>query len=149
MGRSVRSGVAWGIVRKVKVSDEVGENLALIVAAWSDMLRIGSTDALHALLDEKVVWNGVFPDEICHGRQEVIGILMSNWRGAPRISRIEAEENGDRVAVSVEGPDFQGDDRRPADGPRSLVFTFRNGHVIRMHSLKSRDDAFRLVERAR
>jgi hypothetical protein len=130
------------------VGDQVGENLALIVEAWADMLRTGSTGALHALLDEKVVWNGVFPDEICHGRQEVIGILASNWRRAPRISRLDAEERGDRVAVSVEGPDFQGDDRRPAVGPRSLVFTFQKGHVIRMQSLKSRDEAFRLVGRA-
>jgi hypothetical protein len=37
---------AWGIVTKVKVSDKVGENLALIVTALTDMLRRGSTDAL-------------------------------------------------------------------------------------------------------
>lgn len=49
------------------------------------------------------------------------------------------------VAISVEGPDFQGDDRLPPGAPRSLVFTFHGGHVIRMQSLTSRDDAFRLV----
>jgi hypothetical protein len=127
------------------MSDHVGENLALIVAAWTDMLRRGSTDALQDLLDEKVVWNGIFPDEICHDRQEVIGILVRNRPRAPRISRIEAEEKGDQVAVSVDGPEFQGDDRRRAGGPPSLVFTFHKGHVIRMQSLKSRDEAFRLV----
>jgi hypothetical protein len=118
------------------------------VAAWSDMFRRGSTDALAALLDERVVWNGIFPDEICHGREEVLAILVRNRPRAPRITRLEAEENGGLVAITVKGPDFQGDDRRPPGGPRSLVFTFRNGHVIRMQSLKNRDEAFRLVSRS-
>ncbi len=120
----------------------------MIVAAWTDVFGRGSTDALESLLEERVVWKGVFPDQICHGRHKVLTVLVSNAPRAPRISRIEAEENGDQVAVTVESPDFQGDDRRPAGGLRSLVFTFQNGHVIRIQSLKSRDDAFRQVGRA-
>ena len=127
------------------MSDHVGENLALIVAALTDVLRRGSTDALQALLDEEVVWTGIFPDDICHNRQEVLDTLVRNRPRAPRITRIEAEENGNLVAISVEGPDFQSDDRLPPGDPRSLVFTFQEGQVIRMQSLKSRDDAFRLV----
>lgn len=130
------------------MSDTIGENLQLIVAAWIDLFQRGSTDAMEGLLDEKVVWNGAFPDEICNGRREVLGMLGRNRPRAPRITRIEAEENGDLVAIALEGPDFGGDDRRPADGPRSIVFTFRNGHVIRMQSLTSRDDAFQLVGRS-
>ena len=127
------------------MSDQVGENLALIVAALTDVLRRGSTDSLQALLDEKVVWTGIFSDDICHNRQEVLDTLVRNRPRAPRITRIEAEEKGNLVAISVEGPDFQGDDRLPPGDPRSLVFTFQEGHVIRMQSLKSRDEAFRLV----
>jgi hypothetical protein len=130
------------------VSDQLGGNLARIVAAWTSLFHQGSTDALQDLLDEKVVWNGMFPDEICHDRHEVLGILGRNQLHAPRITRIEAEEHGDKVAVMVDGPDFPSDDRRPAGSPRSLVFTFRDGHVIRMQSFKNRDDAFRLVGRA-
>jgi hypothetical protein len=73
--------------------------------------------------------------------------LVRNRPRAPRITRIEAEEKGDQVAVSVDGPDFQSDDWRPPGGPRWLVFTFRNGRVIRMQSLTSRDAAFREVGR--
>jgi hypothetical protein len=64
------------------------------------------------------------------------------------IMRIEAEENGDQVAITVDGPDFQGDDRGPHVGPRSLVFSFRNGHLIRIQALQNRDDAFRQIGRA-
>ncbi len=81
------------------MSDNVGENLALIVAAWTDIFHRGSTDALEGLLDEEVVWNGMFPDEICHGRQEVLGVLVRNRPRAPLITNIEAEEKGDQVAV--------------------------------------------------
>jgi hypothetical protein len=72
------------------VSDRIGDNLALIVTALTDALRRGSTDALAVLLDEKVVWNGMFPDEISHNREEVLGALVRNRPGAPRISGIEA-----------------------------------------------------------
>lgn len=69
----------------------------------------------------------------------------------PRITRIEAEEFGDRVAISVEGPDFpaiseSAEAQLLAPGaPRSLVFTFRAGRVVRMESLHSRDAAFALA----
>jgi hypothetical protein len=129
------------------LSGHEGGNLALIVAAWTEMFQSGSSGALARLLDEKVVWNGMFPDEVCNDRTEVLGILGRNLPRAPRITRIEAEEKGDKVAVTVEGPDFPGTDRRGAGGPRSLVFTFRGGRVIRMQSFKDRGDAFQLVGR--
>ncbi len=57
------------------------------------------------------MWTGIFPDDICHNRQEVVDTLVRNRPRAPRITRIEAEEKGNLVAISVEGPDFQGDPR--------------------------------------
>lgn len=83
------------------MSDELGGNLARIVAAWTDLFRRGSTDALKDLLDENVVWNGMFPDEICHDRHEVLGIPGRNQPHSPRVTRIEAKEHGDKVAVTL------------------------------------------------
>jgi len=124
------------------VTNKIGENIGLVVSAWTDMLRRGSPDALEALLDEKVVWEGVFPGEICRNRGEVLGSL-SRMQDPPRITRMEAEEKGDKVMVSVNGPDFDSDDRRPAGAARSIVFTFEKGRVIKMQSLKTRDEAIR------
>ena len=128
-----------------------GENLALVVSAWTGMFRSGSSDALAALLDENVVWQGLLPELVCGDRGQVLRIL-DRFRGhPPRITRIEAEEFGDRVAVSVEGPDFPAMPDRSgapilaAGAPRSLVFTFRAGRVVRMESLPSRDAAFALA----
>jgi hypothetical protein len=125
-----------------------GENLALLVSAWTGMLRSGDGEALAAILDENVVWQGLLPDMVCHDREQVLR-LLSRLRGQPpRITRMEAEEFGDRVAISVEGPDFPaltGTGDTPlltAGAPRSLVFTFRGGRVVRMESLPSREAAF-------
>ncbi|MGD1034246.1 MAG: nuclear transport factor 2 family protein [Candidatus Dormibacteria bacterium] len=127
---------------------ESGENLALVVSAWTGMFRSGSSDALAALLDENVVWQGLQPGLSCGDRGQVLRIL-GRWRShPPRITRLEAEEFGDRVAISVEGPDFPAisdPSEAPllaAGAPRSLVFTFRDGRVVRMESLPSRDAAF-------
>jgi hypothetical protein len=121
---------------------ETGENLALILSAWTDMLRRGDTQALAAMLDEKVVWQGILPEQVCRNRDEVLNLLVRNRPRPPRLTRIEAEEFGDRVAVSVAGPDFPDNEALAAKAPRSLVFTFRDGRVVKMQSLATRDAAF-------
>ena len=123
---------------------EIGGNLSMIVGAWTAMLSSGKTEALGAILDEGVNWQGVMPGELCRNRDEVLDILVRNRRRAARITRIEAAELGDRVVVSVDGPDFKEMDGRPP-GPRSLVFTFRGGRVVRMESFATRDAAFELL----
>jgi hypothetical protein len=128
---------------------EIGDNLVLLISAWTGMFRSGQTAELGEILDDGVVWQGVLPELVCRGREEVLGVMVRNRR-PPRITRIEAEEFGDQVAVSVEGPDFPEPDSPEGDllppgSPRSLVFTFRNGRVVRMESLPSRDAAFALA----
>jgi hypothetical protein len=58
---------------------------------------------------------------------------------------MEAEEVGDRVVVSVEGPDFgpgpAGPGLQPAAGPRTLVLYFEEGTVVRMESFATREEA--------
>ena len=127
---------------------EKGANLAAIISAWTGMLRTGRIDELARLLDEQVVWQGLLPELVCHGRDQVLRLIGRSRRQPLRITRLEAEELGDRVAISVSGPEFpEGPDGPegallPPGAPRSLVFTFRDGHVVRMESLPSRDAAF-------
>jgi len=108
-------------------------------------MRRGDPAELEALLDEDVRWQGLRPELFCANRREVMS-LMSRFAGrAPRFVRIEAQEFGDRVVVSVEGPDFPENEVQSAGTPRSLVFTFRDGHVVRMDSLPDREAAFALA----
>lgn len=124
---------------------EAGENLSVIVSAWLAMLQSGDSGELASILDPLVVWQGILPEQICRNRDEVLGVLIRNRLGPLRLTRIEAEEIGNRVAVSVLGPDFPDSDEQMAGEPRSLVFTFRAGFVVRIDSLLSRDAAFALA----
>ena len=125
---------------------EVGANLALILEAWAEMVRGGSTESLRALLDESVIWQGILPEQVCRNRQEVLSVLARHRARPPRLTRIEAAEFGDRVVVAVDGPDFLAWDTPGAGSPRSLVFTFRDGRIVRMESEPDRDAAFALAE---
>ena len=126
---------------------EPGEGLAAILSAWAHVLRTGATAELAAILDPDVVWQGILPGQICRGRDEVLDILGRNRPRPPRITRLEAQESGERVAVFVEGPDFPAGDPLPAGAPRSLVLTFRGGKVVEMRSFARRGEAFGLLAR--
>jgi hypothetical protein len=121
---------------------EAGHNLTLILAAWTSMVRSRSTRELERILDEKVTWQGVLPQLVCTSREDVLDVLVRNRPWVPRFTRVEAEERGERVAVSVEGPDFPDTGLHAASAARSLVFTFQDGKVVRMESFRSRDQAF-------
>lgn len=124
---------------------EPGENLERILSATPVMLSTGSLAGIAPLLDEEVVWQGPRPELVCHGREEVMGIL---GRAATRRllpTRIEAEEFHDRVVVSVESPDLPETPALAAGAPRSLVFTFRDGKIVRIESFASREAALELA----
>jgi len=124
-----------------------GDNLTLVLSVMAAMSRTGRTEELALALDDGVVWQGLLPELVCTGRGQVLDVLGRN--SFPRITRVEAEEVGDRVVVVVSSADFPlgpaGNELEPPDGVRSLVFTFRDGKVVRMESLPSREAAFALV----
>jgi len=124
---------------------EAGEHLSRIVSAWLRMLRSGNSAELASILDPNVIWQGLLPEQICQNRDEVLGVLIRNQARPPRVTRFEAEEIGDKVAVSVMSPDFVEMDGQPTKESRSLVFTFRAGSVVRIDSLTSKEAAFEMV----
>jgi hypothetical protein len=93
-----------------------------------------------------VVWQGLLPELACHGRDEVADVLGSAGGGRlPRVTRMEAEGAGDRVVVTVEGPDFGpgpvGTALEPIGGPRTLAFWFGDGRVRALESFATRQEA--------
>ncbi len=125
---------------------ESGGRLSIIVAAWTALYR-GDPDGLERILDDGVVWQGLLPELACEGRAEVMRRLGRLGARPPRITRLEAQESGRRVAVAVEGPDFPATDATPAGAPRALVFVFADESVTRIESYPRRDEAFAALGR--
>lgn len=119
-----------------------GDRLGLLAAAWLRLLREGDSAGLGDLLDDRVIWQGILPQQVCDGRDEVLTLIGRQLRRQLRLTRFDAEEAGDRVAVSVASPDFPAMPDQPADAPRSLVFTFAGTRVVRMDSYPSREAAW-------
>jgi hypothetical protein len=124
-----------------------GENLTVVLSVMVAMSRTGGTEELASVLDEAVVWQGLLPELVCNGRSQVLNVL--GRAALPSITRVEAEEVGDRVVVIVSGADFPlgpaGTELEPPSGARSFVFTFRDGKVVRMESVPNREAAFAVV----
>lgn len=125
---------------------EAGSNLARVLAIWGEMADRHTMAPLADAMAENVVWQGLLPELVCHGRDEVRNRLGSARAGQlPRVTRMEAEEVGDRVVITVEGPDFgpgpAGSALEPVGGPRTLVLSFENGRIVRMESFATRQEA--------
>ncbi len=118
-----------------------GERLGLVVAAWTALIRDGDAAEIGNVLDPRVTWQGVRPELACTGRDEVLALLSRQRLHGLHVTRFEAEEVGERVAISVAGPDFR-DGVLPAGAARSLVFMFTDGRITKMDSFASRDEAF-------
>ena len=116
---------------------EIGDNLATVLSAWLTMARTGGTAELASILDDGVIWQGLRPELVCHGRDEVLDILAHNQPRTPRLTKIVAEEQGDRVLVTVVSPDFGDSAGLPLDAPRAIAVTLRDGRVTRLDDVKA------------
>lgn len=120
---------------------EPGVNLGFVIAGLNGMLRTGSPGEVGPILDDNVFWQGPQPDLFCSGREEVLGVMTGGTPRSLRLTKVEAEEVGDRVVVSVEGPGLPETSALAAGAPRTLVFTFADGKVTRIDSFASREAA--------
>jgi hypothetical protein len=125
---------------------EPGSNLARVLAVWGEIAHRQNMAPLVDAMAEEVVWQGLLPELACRGRDEVRGVLGSARAGRlPRVTRMEAQEVGDRVVVTVEGPDFgpgpAGSALEAVGGPRTLVLSFEDGRIVRMESFATRQEA--------
>jgi hypothetical protein len=106
------------------------------------MLEDPDLSQMRELLDERVIWQGLRPELVCHDRREVLALFQRQRDVGLRITRLEAEEVGSRVLISVESPELSAIDGVIESGaPRSLVFTFAGGRVAQIASYVSREAA--------
>ena len=122
------------------MSDETME----VVFDHLSALRRRDIAAVASLLDPAAVHQGFSEELICDGRDAVLANVRNGMRREHLgIEHLELVDAGDRVVVGLAGPAFGG---RPGIGDRQqlfIVFTIRDGLILRMDDYLTRDEALR------
>jgi ketosteroid isomerase-like protein len=101
--------------------------------------------ALAAGLAPDVVHQGVRPELVCTGRDEVVErVRRTADRGTSGVERLELIAAGDRVIVCIAGPRFR--EIPFLDGEIFMVFTVRDGRIQRIDDYRTREEAARAVD---
>jgi len=97
---------------------------------------------LESQFDPGVVNQGVLPELVCNNRQEV---LENVQRGFSRedfgVDRLELIDAGERVLVGLAGPRFREVPWAPLNGQIYVVYTIREGRIVRMEDFLTRAQA--------
>jgi ketosteroid isomerase-like protein len=118
------------------------ENLEIVFADWLDAHRRGDIDALAARLDPDAVHQGVRPELVCRGADAILVQARGRMGHRPRVTQLALMARGDRVLLGIAGPDLRGPDgTRPPDRMGYVVFTLRDGRIVRMDDFEGRDEA--------
>lgn len=100
--------------------------------------------AIVAGLDPEVIHQGVMPELVCNGREAVVHRVSASFdNGESDIERLELHAAGDRVVVGIAGPRFR--EIPFLDGEIFMVFTVREGRILRIDDYRTREEAFRSV----
>jgi ketosteroid isomerase-like protein len=102
-------------------------------------------DAITAGLDPDVVHQGVMPKLVCTGREAVVDRMRASLGdGDSGIERLELHAAGDSVVAGIAGPRFR--EIPFLNGEIFMVFTVRDGRILRIDDYRTRDEAFQAVE---
>ena len=100
--------------------------------------------AIAAGLDPDVVHQGVRPELVCSGRPAVLERIGASLdSGETGVERIELHAAGESVIVGIAGPRFR--EIPFLDGEIFMVFTLRDGLILRIDDYRTREEAFRAV----
>lgn len=131
-----------------RAGDRRPNNLEIIFVDWLDAIRRSDIDRIAARLAPDVVHQGVRADSICQGRDAVLKRLRSRAEQPPQVSAIELIDAGDQVLLSVRAPSVGVplEDDGPPRGQATIVFTLRDGLIVRMQDYLNRAEALRAID---
>ena len=104
--------------------------------------RTQDVAALTAQLHADVVHQGVLPELVCHGRDEVLERIRRSFTDDGfGVDHVELIGAGERVILGFGGPRFQMGADGPLSGQVFMVFTIRDGTIVRIDDFLTRDEA--------
>ena len=119
-------------------------NLEIVFSDWLDALRRNDIDRIASRLAPDVVHQGVRPGLSCSGREAVVARLRQRAASPPDVTAVELIAIGDHVVVSVRAATIgvpADEERDEPRGQATLVFTLRDGIIVRMQDHVSREAA--------
>jgi hypothetical protein len=122
----------------------VASNLEIVFSDWLDALRRGDIDRIASRLAPDVVHQGVRAELSCTGRDAVVARLRRRAAAPPAVTALELIEVGDQVVLSVRAPDVGVPaeiERTELRGQATVLFTLRDGLIVRMQDYASREAA--------
>jgi hypothetical protein len=123
---------------------ETASNVEIIFADWLDAMRRGDVETMASRLAPDVVHQGIRDEWICRNRGEVLEMVRRRAGRVPPVEALELVAAGDRVVMSVRAPGVgppRDDESGEPRGQAVIVFTLRDGLIVRMDDHAQRADA--------
>ena len=108
--------------------------------AWLDALRRRDTKSMAAALAPDVIWQGVRPDLVCHGLDEVIAAFVTAYDANQEIDSLEIIGGEDRIVFGARSRDLAIDEVETR-GEIYNVFTIEGGKISRIEDYLERGAA--------
>jgi ribosomal protein S18 acetylase RimI-like enzyme len=108
--------------------------------SWFDAMRRRDTESMAAALDPAIVWQGVRPDLVCHGPDEVIDAFLAGYDANQAIDSLELLGGDDHIVLGVRAPDLAIDEVETA-GEIYNVFTIDGQKITRIEDYLEREVA--------
>jgi ketosteroid isomerase-like protein len=109
---------------------------------WFDALRRRDSASMAAALDPDVVWQGIRPDLVCHGPDEVTAAFATAYDANQEIDALELL-GGDRHVVLGARPRELAIADVDTGGEIYNVFTIDDDKITRIEDYLQRDEALR------
>ena len=107
---------------------------------WFDALRRRDMESMAAALAPDVIWQGVRPDLVCHGPDEVIAAFVTAYEANQEIDSLEVIGGEDRIVLGARGPDLA-IDQVETRGEIYNVFTIEAGKIRQIEDYLERRTA--------
>jgi hypothetical protein len=107
---------------------------------WFDALRRRDTESMAAALDPAIVWQGVRPDFVCHGPEEVVAAFVTAYDANQEIDSLELVGGEEHVVLGVRSQDLVIDGVETA-GEIYNVFTIVSDKITRIEDHLEREAA--------
>ena len=112
-----------------------------LLLGWLDALRRRDLEALAAVLDPDIAWQGLREDLICRGREEVVDAFVARRDQDYEVESVELIAGDDHVVLGVRVPGLREVAGIEVEGEIYNVFTIADRKVIRIRDYLKQSEA--------